>query len=156
MRRLSRLTTAAALALVLLAALPARATNPGKNGDIAFEGDRGSGFEVYVDRSDGTGLTQLTNIAGTDQPTPDWSPDGTLIVFAAVQGNRCSIDVMHPDGTGLSDLTGDHKGCERYPAFTASGQRLLFTVQRCRRCPVVIATMNLQGATHRAGPSPSC
>jgi len=149
MRRVSGLATTAALALVVLAALPARATNPGKNGSIAFEGDRGSGFEVYIDEADGTGLTQVTNIAGTDQPTPDWSPDGTLIVFAAVQGNRCSIHLMHPDGTSLSDLTGDHKGCERYPAFTANGQRLLFTVQRCQHCPVVIATMNLQGGDRR-------
>jgi Tol biopolymer transport system component len=134
---------------VLLTVLPAHATNPGKNGPIAFEGDRGSGFEVYIDQPDGTGLTKLTDIAGTDQPTPDWSPDGTLIVFVAVQDDRCSIHMVHPDGTGLSDLTGDRKGCERYPAFTTSGQRLLFTVQRCRRCPVVIATMNLQGGDRR-------
>jgi Tol biopolymer transport system component len=125
MRRLSGLTTAATLALVLLTVLPAHATNPGKNGPIAFEGDRGSGFEVYIDQPDGTGLTKLTDIAGTDQPTPDWSPDGTLIVFVAVQDDRCSIHMVHPDGTGLSDLTGDRKGCERYPAFTTSGQRLL-------------------------------
>jgi Tol biopolymer transport system component len=135
----------AATCLILLSVQPAHATYPGKNGPIAFGGDRGSGSEVYTDRSDGTDLTRLTDIAGTDHPTPDWSPDGTLIAFANVQDRRCTVFVMRPDGSGLSDLSGDHKGCERYPAFTRSGRRLLFTVQRCRRCPVVIGSMNLQG-----------
>jgi Tol biopolymer transport system component len=137
------------LCTVLLLTTPADATFPGRNGWIAFEAETGSGFEVYIDQPDGTGWTQLTNIAGTDHPTPDWSPDGSLIAFADVQGRRCSVYVMHPDGTGLSDLTGGHKGCERYPAFTTSGHRLLFTLQRCRGCRVWIATMNLSGGNRR-------
>jgi Tol biopolymer transport system component len=149
MRRLSGLTAAATLALVFLTVLPARATVHGKNGRIAFGGDRGSGFEVYVDRPDGTGLTRLTNVNGTDNPSPDWSPDGTLIAFALVRREGCSINLMQADGSGLSDLTGDRKGCEGYPAFTTSGQRLLFSLQRCGRCGTAIATMNLNGGDRR-------
>lgn len=149
MRRLSGLTTAAILALVFLTVLPAHATNPGKNGEIAFGADPGSGFEVYIDRPNGTGLTRLTNVNGTDNPSPDWSPDGTLIAFALVNREGCSVNVMHADGTGLSDLTGDRKGCELYPAFTTSGQRLLFSLQHCGRCRTAIATMNLNGGDRR-------
>jgi Tol biopolymer transport system component len=138
-----------AVCTLLLMAAPADATYPDRNGRIAFAADNGSGFEVYSDFPDGTGLTQLTNISGTDNATPDWSPDGTLIAFADVQGHRCSVYVMQSDGTGLSDLTGGHKGCEGYPAFTTSGHRLLFTLQRCRGCPVWISTMNLHGGNRR-------
>jgi WD40 repeat protein len=127
MRRLSGLTTTATLALVFVTGLPANATNPGKNGRIVFGADRGSGFEVYIDRPDGTGLTRLTNVNGTDNPSPDWSPDGTLIAFALVR-EGCSVNVMHADGTGLSDLTGDRKGCERYPGV--HGERPASVVQR--------------------------
>jgi Tol biopolymer transport system component len=139
----------AATCVTLFAAQPAYGTDPGKDGRIVFGADRGSGFEVYVDRPDGTGLTRLTNVSGNDNPTPDWSPDGTLIAFALVHREGCSIEVMDSDGSGLSDLTGDRKGCERYPAFTTSGKRLLFSLQRCGRCSVAIATMNLDGGDRR-------
>ena len=60
----------------------ALATTPGHNGRIAFSADDGSGFELYTIRPDGTGLVQLTNVAG-GALAPDWSPDGRRIVFAA-------------------------------------------------------------------------
>lgn len=150
MRRFAgAVATIAATCVVVFAAQPAYATYPGKNGRIAFGGDRGSGFEVYTDRPDGTDLTRLTNFDGRDNPTPDWSPDGTLIVFAAIKRDGCSVNVMHSDGTAVSDLTGNRKGCEKYPAFTTSGDRLLFSVQRCDRCPVRILTMDLLGGDRR-------
>ena len=75
---------AAALAMACLVALlavsqKAEATFPGKNGRIAFEGDRDTGTgdsssEIITVSPDGTGMKQLTSASGSGNPT--FSPNG--------------------------------------------------------------------------------
>ena len=54
--------------------------------------------------ADGTGVTRLTNIAGTDE-NPVWSPDGSQIAFDSNRGGDFEIYVMNADGTGVTQLT---------------------------------------------------
>src|SRR4029078_1343206 len=72
------------LPLVLVAALAlactANAANPGKNGLIAFSANWDGNYNVYTIRTDGTGLTRLTDDLHADVK-PRWSPDGTRIAF---------------------------------------------------------------------------
>ena len=55
------------------------ATFPGENGGIAFQTNRITAtnpegdFEIYTMRTDGTGVTNLTNDPAGDF-TPDWQP----------------------------------------------------------------------------------
>jgi Tol biopolymer transport system component len=61
-----------------------------------------SGRDVYVANSDGTGLTALTHESGKDSAgDPDWSPDGTMIVFNQFQDGTgyIALSVMHADGS---------------------------------------------------------
>ena len=65
--------------LIALAALPASATFPGKNGRIAFI----QGPDIYTMNPDGSDVRQLTSFTD-DNPAfwENWSADGTQFVFS--------------------------------------------------------------------------
>lgn len=132
MRRLAALLVVAAITALGLLVIggPAQATFPAQNGLIAFAGDTGSGAEIYTMRADGTGLRRLTNLNGF-ATTPDWSPDGTRIVFYLQEPpdkDLGGIYIMNADGSDLHQVTthqvipfgGD------LAAFTPDGQHLVY------------------------------
>jgi TolB protein len=55
-------------------------------------------WEIYVIRTDGASLVNLTNDAGADM-NPVWSPDGTRIAFVSD-----GISIVNADGTSLTSL----------------------------------------------------
>jgi dipeptidyl aminopeptidase/acylaminoacyl peptidase len=67
---------------------------------------------------------------------PDWSPDGSLIVFQsppeANQGGEQNIFTIHPDGTGLTQLTAhlsseaDGKQGTFHPSWSPDGSQIVF------------------------------
>ena len=63
-RRMFAIVLILAMALMKAGILPAHATNPGRNGRIAFAMDKGSGTQVYSIKRDGTGLRKLTSASG--------------------------------------------------------------------------------------------
>jgi Tol biopolymer transport system component len=65
---------------------------------------------------EGKGANKLA-ISRGDPSTPQWSPDGTKIVFAVYQsGEACSIWVMSADGGVQTQIT-DNQTCDRDPAW---------------------------------------
>jgi TolB protein len=59
--------------------------------------------EIYWMKGDLTGTpTQLTNNADSSGWDPEWSPDGTKIVFSREGASVC---IMNADGSGARDLT---------------------------------------------------
>jgi Tol biopolymer transport system component len=66
--------------------------------------------DVYVMRSDGTELRQLTNEVYRDRGPFTWSPDGSKIVFRSDRPLNGVLQYrwysMNPDGTGLERLPG--------------------------------------------------
>lgn len=69
-----------------------------------------SEIEIYIMDADGTNIQRLTRRPNADGH-PDWSPDGTKIVFALYgdgndgYGDEHGIYVMDADGTNLQRLT---------------------------------------------------
>jgi Tol biopolymer transport system component len=61
-------------------------------------------WEIYVMRSDGTGLKQLTDNRAQDQ-LPTWSPDGTKIAFTSERDGNPEIYVMKADGSSQTNLS---------------------------------------------------
>jgi len=119
-------TTAIAIVCILiLAAIPVssvHATFPGENGKIAFDifdhvGDKH--FEIQSINPDGTGLTNLSNNVLPDL-SPNWSPDGTKILFWRAGGELPGLYIMNEDGSEQKFLIeggGD-------PAWSPDGSKL--------------------------------
>jgi Tol biopolymer transport system component len=107
-RRIASLVAAATVLVTALSVAPADAAFPGRNRRIAFYMDRGSGGEIYTMRSDGNDVLRLTHLDPSLE-RPQWSPDGTKIVFQMDKPDTdCGfIEVMDSDGSNLVDITPD-------------------------------------------------
>jgi serine/threonine protein kinase len=79
---------------------------------IVFQSDRSGRWELWLIRTDGSALTQLTRTTGPSPTNPLWSPDGTFIAFARgpetqllpLAGDRAaaSPESLPPPAAGLS------------------------------------------------------
>jgi Tol biopolymer transport system component len=75
------------------------AVGPGEEW-IAYTRDAGIRTEVYLVRADGTGAHAVAHdLAGLNQTNPDWSPDGSRLVFAAT-GDDAQDDLWIVDASG--------------------------------------------------------
>lgn len=97
-------------------------------------GRQPSGSSVmYIVNTDGTGLHALKT-PGLAAGDPDWSPDGSLIVFSTEPihewndvgaADNPDVYVVHTDGTGLKQLTFDSGSGA--PSWTSDGKILYFS-----------------------------
>jgi len=114
---------------MLLAALPAYATFPGKNGRIAFV----LWPDIYTMNPDGSDVKQLTNL-GPDSGAlwQSWSPDGKQIVFNEFRPPDFlgQLWLMNADGSNQHVLLAEPDFHNEGPSFTPDGSAVIFT--RCR------------------------
>lgn len=130
-------------AAVFAGALATRtqATAPSKNGRIAFERLRNVGppfwGELFVMNPDGSGVHKITHPPnGTEDTHPDWSPDGSRIVFArAPSKGAVSIWSVAADGTHLRRISppcppgGGIPKCpadDGWPVWSPDGKHIAF------------------------------
>lgn len=94
---------------------------------------------IFTFTAAGTELTQLTDWGLGARP--DWSPDGSWIVFQSLSpeeylGEPISLHRVRPDGSELESLTTpDGTQVDLYPRYLPDGSGILFS-----RCPVSRAT----------------
>jgi eukaryotic-like serine/threonine-protein kinase len=77
---------------------------------------------VYVARSDGSGLRQLTGGAERIDRMPRWSPDGQWIAFHSIRGRDQYLWKIRPDGSDLQQLSPLADAI--YPAWSPDGARI--------------------------------
>jgi TolB protein len=129
------LVTAVTVAAVGAASQDAAATAPGKNGKLTFRRYFDSAHStgaIFVGAADGTGLLQITHpkpAVVDDQP--DWSPDGSLIVFYRCGRDApCALYTVKPDGSHLKRLSAPAaktRTDDSEASFTADGRHIVFT-----------------------------
>jgi serine/threonine protein kinase/Tol biopolymer transport system component len=78
--------------------------------------------DLYVIRRDGSGLLQLTNDPHRDR-APQWSPDGTRILFYSNRSGLYQAWTIQADGSGLQQLT-DNQPQILAPLWSPDGKRL--------------------------------
>lgn len=71
---------------------------------IAFDAVTNKQEDIFVMKSDGTNVRQLTNDIHKDR-APTWSPDGKSIVFYSSRTGKYKGWKVNADGGGLSQLT---------------------------------------------------
>ncbi len=95
---------------------------------IAFESTRSGAYEVWMCRSDGSGLVQLTHF-NSASGTPRWSPDGRQIVFDSRAAGNADIYVMDTDGGSPRRFTSEPSR-ETAPSWSRDGRWIYFVSDR--------------------------
>jgi serine/threonine protein kinase len=83
--------------------------------------------DIFVIKSDGSGVaTNLTNDTARDR-TPRWSPDGKQIAFYSNFEGGTQVWVVNADGSGRRKLTNVDRGVA-YPFWSPDGKRLGYSI----------------------------
>jgi Tol biopolymer transport system component len=95
---------------------------------LAFEGQTAAdpNVEIYVSKTDGSGLRQLTAGAGNNL-YPAWSPNGSRIVFESDRTGVPQVWVMNADGSHQTQLTFDSVPKDQVPDWSPDGSRIAYT-----------------------------
>lgn len=80
--------------------------------------------DIYLQRVDGTSVTQLTSDAADDH-YPSFSPDGRQIAFASTRAGSWQIYVMDTDGRNVVQVTNSNMQAI-HPSFSPDGSRLIY------------------------------
>lgn len=95
---------------------------------IAFDSSRNGNRDIFVMKSDGSGLVQLTDNEA-DDGDPVWSPDGTRILFGSLRDGDWELYVMDPDGSNVNQLT-DNSNIDWAGKWSPDGTRIVFASDR--------------------------
>ena len=109
-------------------------------GIILFTSDRGGTSRLYRMKADGTSIVGLTPSA--EAYDGDWSPDGSRIVFTALDGRQDGISVINADGSNPVSL-GVRGGS---PRWSPDGSRILFTSGGSFNTDASIQVMDADGS----------
>ena len=111
---------------------------------VLFQQDAGDRQEVALVRTDGSGRTAPLHDLGTGHQTnPDWSPDGSQLVFVMSDGERDDLWVADADG-GNPRLLLDCAGPCRWlddPDWSPDGRQILYSRAILRRSGWGIGTL---------------
>ena len=91
---------------------------------LAFTGQRGDDFDVYVVPAAGGPERRLTTEKGLDDG-PEFTPDGKWIYFNSTRSGRMQVWRMRPDGSGQEQLTFDDLN-NWFPHVSPDGKQVVF------------------------------
>ena len=98
---------------------------------VAFESTRSGNYEIWMCRSDGTGLVQVTHF-NSMTGTPRWSPDGRQIAFDSRAPGNASIFVIDAQGASPRRVTNEASSA-LVPSWSRDGRLIYFASDRTGR-----------------------
>jgi len=98
---------------------------------VAFESTRSGNYEIWMCRSDGTGLVQVTHF-NSMTGTPRWSPDGRQIAFDSRAPGNASIFVIDAQGGSPRRVTTEASSA-LVPSWSQDGGWIYFASDRTGR-----------------------
>jgi TolB protein len=129
----------------------------GEDGDIAvdptgkwlvFSSTRhNEAGDIYLQRVDGTSVTQLTNDVARDA-YPAFSPDGQWIAFASTRAGNWQIYRMDLDGRNVVQVTNGATQAV-HPSFSPDGTRLVYSALGARSQQWELWTVDLVSGERR-------
>jgi len=116
---------------------------------VAFVSDRDVNLELYTVGLDGEGLQRLTT-STVGEFQPDWSPDGSRLMFAASpsgseRGPWAILD-MRADGTGRQVLVESAGYVAPHPRYSPDGERIVFVSEHAGQGELYVAGADGAGA----------
>lgn len=134
---LAAIATAALLGaatLIAVAASPAHATYPGKNGYIyftAFSPDESGHFDLWRIRPDGTGIQNVSDRPGGpgQGSWPSISANGKIVAFETNTQATSEIWTMNSDGSNFFQVT-NNAVMDVMPSINPAGTRMAFVSTR--------------------------
>ncbi len=97
--------------------------------------------DIFVMQANGSGVKRLTATATADT-LPDWTPDGSRIVFGSYRTGGGDVYSMKIDGTDVRRLT-TNAANDLHPSVSPDGTRIAFASDRSGAFDIY--TMNLDG-----------
>jgi len=98
---------------------------------IVYTSYDGGVTETYIAviNADGSGMTIIDQINGSDEGFPDWSPDGSQIAFTSRRDGNNEIYLMNADGSNPVRQT-DQPGDDFAPSWSPDGTQIVFVSDR--------------------------
>jgi Tol biopolymer transport system component len=101
------------------------APSPSRDGQWLAFNSLAPQVDIFVSRTDGSGIRQLTNDRAFDR-NPTWSPDGAEIAFMSNRDGKSQIWSIKPDGSGLRRLTNAPAGAVSFNPWSPDGSKLAY------------------------------
>jgi Tol biopolymer transport system component len=81
-------------------------------------------YSLAIMNADGSGVTDLTPANSSFELRPDFSPDGTKLVFERDDPANTALFMINPDGSGAARMTPQGNTVDLGGAFSPSGTQL--------------------------------
>jgi len=91
---------------------------------IAFAGNDGTNWDIYVIDLESDVVTQVTD-TDDDESAPSWSPDGSALAFSAPVQGRSQVFRMNADGSARTNLSNSERD-DFNPVWSPDGARIVF------------------------------
>jgi len=95
---------------------------------LAFVSQADGNDEIYLVKSNGTGLTRLTMNTVSDRD-PAWTADGLRLAFASNRDGNAEIYTMNSDGQNVLRLT-NQSAADYQPTWSPDGSKIAFVSER--------------------------
>ena len=107
--------------------------------------DPAADVDIWKSRTDGSEIENLTPDSDANDALPDFSPDGSRIVFRSSRDGNTEIFLMNSDGTGLRQLT-ETTDTNTMPSFSSRGDRIAFVSTRDGDYEIYILELESDGS----------